>query len=156
MMQIIIISVGKIKERYWQEAINEYIKRLRPYSKIKFIEIAEEKFRRVTERRRITTKEGKKILKVIPQEAMVIALDKVGLSFTSEKWAEKLREWSQFGQKIVFIIGGPLGLSSEVLNKAQITVSLSQMTFTHQMSRVILLEQIYRGLTILRGVVYHY
>jgi 23S rRNA (pseudouridine1915-N3)-methyltransferase len=156
MYDITIISVGFIKESYWQEALDEYAKRLKPYAKLKLIEVKEEKINSVTNRQQILAKEAEKIKGVLPSGAYLIALDRVGSSFTSNEWSEKLSQWSKFGQKIVFIIGGPLGLSAEILNLAKDLVSLSKMTFTHQMTRVILLEQIYRGATIQNGISYHY
>jgi len=156
MYDITIISVGFIKEAYWRQALGEYTKRLKPYVKLKSIEVKEEKINSVTNRLQILAREAEKIKKVLPSGAYLIALDRVGNSFTSNEWADKLVQWSKFGQPIVFIIGGPLGLAAEILNLVNNLVSLSKMTFTHQMTRVILLEQIYRGVTIQNGVTYHY
>lgn len=156
MLDCTIISVGSIKENYWHAAIDEYLKRLHPYSKVNFIEIGEERFEMITDRKRVLEVEGKRITKVIPINSFTIALDRVGVSFTSNEWSSKLLEWSRFGKKLTFIIGGPLGLDSAILKKAHVLVSLSKMTFTHQMTRVILLEQVYRGCLISSGKTYHY
>jgi 23S rRNA (pseudouridine1915-N3)-methyltransferase len=156
MYDIIIISIGKIKERHWQSAIDEYLKRLQPYAKINIIEILEEPISSINNRIQILDKEGEKIAQVIPKDCFVIALDRVGQNFTSTEWSEKIDEWSRFGHRIVFIIGGPLGLSATILQHANVLISFSKMTFTHQMTRVILLEQLYRAVTISRGMTYHY
>jgi len=156
MVDIVIISVGKIKEKFWQDAIGEYVKRLKPYVKLNFFEVPEEKINQVTDRQRILAKEGEKIIKIIPKDCIVVSLDRTGKIYTSTDWSGKIEEWSKFGQKITFIIGGPLGLSADVLNKSQVLLSLSKMTFTHQMVRVILLEQIYRAMMISQGKTYHY
>ena len=156
MINVIIISVGKIKEKYWNDAIQEYLKRLRPYYKIIFKEIPEESISKITDRNRILDIEGKKIVKLIPSDAYIISLDRTGKEYTSNNWAQKLTDYSQFGRSVVFIIGGPLGLSSQVLSKSQLLFSLSKMTFTHQMARIILLEQLYRSAMIIKGKTYHY
>lgn len=156
MFDITIISIGSIKEKYWQEAIDEYLKRLKPNCKLNFIEIPEESITSINDRQRIVGKEGEKILSHLPKDSQIIALDKVGVSYTSTDWANKLDEWSKFGKKLTFVIGGPMGLSSDIIRKANVSFSLSKMTFTHQLTRVILLEQIYRGISILQGKTYHY
>ena len=156
MLDITILSVGAIKETYWRGAIAEYLKRLQPYSRLTFIEIPEEPLGSINDRQRILSIEAEKIIKQLPKDSQVIALDKVGVNYTSADWANKLDEWSKFGKKLTFIIGGPFGLSIDIIHKAQASVSLSKMTFTHQLTRVILLEQIYRGVTILQGKTYHY
>ena len=156
MINISIVSVGTIKERYWQSAIEEYLKRLQPFAKIKIQEIPEERVNSVNNRRVILKKEGAKILKFLKVDSVVVCLDRMGQHYSSIAWADKLVEWSKFGKSIVFVIGGPLGLDEEILKKSKSTVALSKMTFTHQMTRVILLEQIYRGSKILQGGTYHY
>ncbi|MBU0963491.1 23S rRNA (pseudouridine(1915)-N(3))-methyltransferase RlmH [Patescibacteria group bacterium] len=156
MLNVTVISVGSIKEDFWRQAINEYIKRLKPYVKLNFIEIPEERFQKVTDRNKIIAIEGAKILKAMPEEATVIAMDRTGIQFNSPEWSKELEEWSKFAKKIVFVIGGPLGLDPEILRKSNILLSMSKMTFTHQMAQVILLEQLYRGSMILNGKQYHY
>ncbi|MFA6098396.1 MAG: 23S rRNA (pseudouridine(1915)-N(3))-methyltransferase RlmH [Patescibacteria group bacterium] len=156
MLNIIIICVGSVKESFWREAISEYTKRLSPYAKIEIKEIPEEKISKITDRQRILKIEGEKISKAIPDRAFIVALERNGVTFNSVEWAKKLDEWSLHGQQIVFIIGGPLGLYSEILKRAAVLLSFSKMTFTHQMSQIVLLEQIYRGVMITRGKIYHY
>ena len=155
-MKVIIVTVGTIKEQYWKNAIDEYIKRLSPYCSVSIKEIKEERFTDVHNKDTILKKEGDRILKVLPDSAKLIALDRVGKKFDSVEFSEKIGEWTQNGQHIVFIIGGPLGLSDDVIAKVHERISLSWMTFTHQMARVFLLEQLYRSVTILKGKTYHY
>lgn len=156
MLDVTIISVGSIKEGYWKEAIDEYLKRLQPHAKVETIEVPEESINAVTDRERIIGVEAERIIKSIPADTFVIALDRAGKLYTSREWADQLDDWSRFGKKLTFIIGGPLGLDPEVMKKATVILSLAKMTFTHQMTRVILLEQIYRGSMILSGGRYHY
>ncbi len=155
-MKVSIIAAGTIKEQYWNDAIAEYIKRLSPYCSVTITEVKEERFKDANSKDAILRKEGDRILKVLPNNALFIALDKEGKKLDSVGFSENIKEWTQNGQHIVFIIGGPLGLSGDVISKAHERISLSQMTFTHQMSRVILFEQLYRGVTILKGKTYHY
>ena len=156
MIKITIIAVGKIKEKYWQASIDEYIKRLGPYSKLSIIDLPEEKVSNISNRKSIIKKEAQKIIKSIPKEAKVILVDMRGKNFTSEDFSLKISEWSQFGKEICFIIGGPLGLSSEVYTISDQKLALSKMTFTHQLTKVILMEQIYRSMMIQIGKTYHY
>ncbi len=156
MLDVTIVSVGSIKERYWQEAIGEYLKRLQPHAKVQTIEVPEEKITHVTDRDRIIAKEAERILAAIPKDTSVIALDRAGKTYSSREWADQLDDWSRFAKKLTFVIGGPLGLAPVVLERATVIMSLSKMTFTHQMTRVILLEQLYRAGMILSGGQYHY
>lgn len=156
MLDITIISVGTIKEAYWHRAIVEYTKRIHPYAHLKVVEIPEERVTSVADRKKILAAEGVKIRKLLGPLDTIIALDSLGKQYSSADWSQALHNWAQFGRKIVFVIGGPLGLSGEIIRRANTLVSLSKMTFTHQMTRVILLEQIYRGITIERGLTYHY
>jgi len=158
-MQIRIIAVGKIKERFLQEGIAEYEKRLRPYVKLRINEIAEEKRPQVSSpanESAAVEKEGQRILAEIPEGSLVVALDIRGQNWTSEDLANGFRVWELAGRNpVVFIIGGDLGVSPVVLDTCDIQLSLSRMTFTHPMARVLLLEQIYRAFRILRGEPYH-
>jgi 23S rRNA (pseudouridine1915-N3)-methyltransferase len=158
-MQIRIIAVGKIKEKFVQEAIAEYDKRLRPYAKMQIVEVADEKragsASPATESAAIE-KEGERILAAIPEDFFVIALDVMGRSCSSEELAASLREWELSGQnKLAFLIGGDLGCSPDVHARSNMRLSLSPMTFTHPMARLILVEQIYRAFRIIRGEPYH-
>lgn len=156
MFNINILVLGKLKEKYWSEAETEYLKRIKSYAKIKIIEIPEEAFRENDEREKIKMKEAEKIQKYIEQNDIVIALHEYGKQYTSKEFAKFLEEHSTRGENIIFIIGGPLGLHSSILEKAHFQISLSEFTFPHQMVRTILLEQIYRSGTILHGKQYHY
>ncbi|MFA6553878.1 MAG: 23S rRNA (pseudouridine(1915)-N(3))-methyltransferase RlmH [Patescibacteria group bacterium] len=156
MLDIGIISVGKIKELYWQDAIGEYLKRLKPYCKLTFLEVPEEKISSVTDRKRILDVEGERLEKILPNDTYLVVLDSVGVNVSSEEFAKKLEGWSYYGKRITFVIGGPLGLSPKIMTRAKVSLSLSHMTFTHQMVRVILIEQIYRAVSIIQGKAYHY
>ncbi|MHB8162974.1 MAG: 23S rRNA (pseudouridine(1915)-N(3))-methyltransferase RlmH [Methanoregula sp.] len=158
-MQIRIIAVGKIKEKYLQEGIAEYEKRLRPYAKVQIVEITEEK-RPLSASPAIESaakvKEGERILAAILEGSFVIALDVKGQSWSSEELAASFREWELTGQnQLVFVIGGDLGLSPAILERSSLRLSLSKMTFTHPMARLLLIEQVYRAFRILRGEPYH-
>ena len=158
-MQILIIAVGKIKEKYLQEGIAEYQKRLRPYVKMNILEIAEDK--RIghltpSDQKRIKEAEGMRILGSIPQDSFIIVLDVNGVHWSSETLAENLQRYEIAGRNsLSIIIGGDLGLSDAVIARSNIRLSLSLMTFTHQMIRLILLEQIYRACKINRNEPYH-
>ena len=158
-MQIRIITVGKIKERYLQEGIAEYEKRLRPYAKVLVVELGEEK-RSLSASPAIESvtkeKEGERILVAVPEGSFVIVLDVNGQNLSSEELAASFRKWELSGQNhLVFVIGGDLGLSPAVLARGNLRLSLSKMTFTHPMARLILLEQIYRACRINNGEPYH-
>jgi len=158
-MNITIIGVGKIKEKFMQEAIKEYSKRLSRYCNLKIIEVPDEKApENLSDREMelIKQREGEKILSKIPVSSYVIALAIEGKSLSSEDFSKKIDELALGGVgHISFVIGGSLGLSKEVLNRSDFKLSFSKMTFPHQMMRVILLEQVYRGFRISKGEPYH-
>jgi len=158
-MNITIISVGKLKERYLKEAVEEYSKRLSKYCKLDIIEVADEKAPENmsrAEEEAVKQKEGQAILKHIKNDTYAIALAIEGKMLSSEGFSEFIDGLGIKGKSnIAFIIGGSLGLSDEVLRRADYKLSFSPMTFPHQLMRVILLEQIYRGFKIIRGEVYH-
>lgn len=158
-MQVTVIAVGKIKEKYLQNGIAEYEKRLRPIVKLKIVEIAEEKrpvHTSLSEDILVKSAEGSRIIVAIPPESYAIALDVGGVTWSSEDLASATKKWEIAGRNhLTFIIGGDLGLSEEVLKKCPLRLSLSSLTFTHQMARMILLEQIYRAEKINRGEPYH-
>lgn len=156
MFNINIIVLGKLKEKYWRDAEAEYLKRLKSYAKIKIIELPEEAFRESDEREKIKMKEAEKIQKYIQPDNVIIALHEYGKQYTSKEFAKFLEEHSTRGESIIFIIGGPLGLHSSILDQTHFQISLSELTFPHQMVRTILLEQLYRSGTILQGKQYHY
>jgi len=158
-MNIDIIGVGNIKETYWKEAIGEYSRRLSRYCTLRITEVKDEKAPEGlsdAEERKIKETEGKRILGKIREDSFVVALEIRGGKYSSESLAENFEAWSVRGKShLVFVIGGSLGLSAEVLSRADELLSFSDMTFPHQMMRVILLEQIYRSYRILRHEPYH-
>lgn len=158
-MNIQVVCVGKLKEAYWVDGIKEYSKRLSKYCKLTINELKEERLPdNASEAQEMAVKEaeGKTILKQLRKEAYVIALDVQGKGLSSEKLAEKIESLGIEGKhEIVFIIGGSLGLSFAVLQRADFRLSFSAMTFPHQMMRVILLEQIYRSFKLIKGEAYH-
>lgn len=158
-MKITCVTVGKIKEAYFTGAIAEYQKRLSRYCKLEIIELPDEKTpdnASEAQEQQIKEKEGERILKVLKDDAYVIALAIEGKMPDSVELSQKLERLGVQGvSHIMFIIGGSLGLSREVLNRADEKLSFSRMTFPHQLMRVILLEQIYRGYRIMKGEPYH-
>ena len=158
-MKITLVTVGKIKETSLKDAIAEYSKRLGKYCKLEIIEVADEKTPEnasATEEDMIRQKEGERILKYIKEDAYVVALAIDGQMLSSEKLAEKINLLGIQGTShIAFIIGGSIGLSQEVLSRADYQLSFSKMTFPHQLMRVILLEQVYRSYRIITGEPYH-
>ena len=157
-MKITIISVGKIKEKYLVEGIKEYSKRLSKYTKLEIIEVLDERAPENLSKKEmkiIKDKEGKKIEFKI-KNSYVIALDIDGITFSSEELANKIEDIKTYNSShVTFIIGGSLGLSSSILNNADLKMSFSKMTFPHQLMRLILLEQIYRSFRINNNEPYH-
>lgn len=157
-MNIEIIAVGKLKESYWRDACQEYIKRLGAYCNIKVTEIKESRLTDENPSGEMVVKkaEGKDILSHISDNDYVVTLEIKGEKFSSEAFSEKISAISMAAKPdIVFIIGGSLGLSTEVSERANLKLSFSDMTFPHQMMRVVLLEQVYRAFKINRGETYH-
>ena len=159
-MKITIITVGKIKEKYLRDAIAEYSKRLSRYCKLEIIEVADEKtVEHASEavEDSIRSKEAERILKYVKEDAYVITLEINGEQLTSEQLAAKVEQLGIQGTShLVFIIGGPYGFSPKVYEAAHEKLSLSRMTFSHQMIRLIFVEQLYRAMTILNGGPYHH
>ncbi len=159
MIKISIISVGKIKEKYLKLGIDEFSKRLSKYCKLDIIELSDEKAPEnlsLKEMNIIKDKEGRAIISKIKQNSYLIALAIDGEKFSSEKFAKKLDKLTVEGNShLCFVIGGSLGLSDEVLSRANMKMSFSDMTFPHQMMRLILLEQIYRCFRINNNEPYH-
>lgn len=158
-MKITVVCVGKIKEKYFTMGIEEYSKRLSRYCKLDIIQVPDEKTpdnASEAEELMIKKKEGERILKNIKDNAYVIALAIEGKMLTSEELADKIDKLGVGGDShIVFVIGGSLGLDEEVLKRADYKLSFSKMTFPHQMMRMVLLEQVYRGYRIINGEPYH-
>lgn len=159
MLNINIICVGKLKEKYWTQAVAEYEKRLRTFCKFKITEVDEEKISDNPNSSQIEAtleKEGKRIFKAVGKGSEVIALCIEGKQVSSPQLAEIFNSVAVKGKsEIDFIIGGSWGLSEEVKRVAEIKLSMSKMTFPHQLARVMLCEQIYRGFQISSGGKYH-
>ncbi|HAB61506.1 MAG TPA: 23S rRNA (pseudouridine(1915)-N(3))-methyltransferase RlmH [Lachnospiraceae bacterium] len=158
-MKITVLCVGKIKEKYFTLGIDEYAKRLSRYCKLEIIEVPDEKTpdnASENEELQIKAKEGDKLLRYIKDNAYVIALAIEGKMLTSEELSEKMEQLGINGDSnVVFIIGGSLGLDMRILDRADYKLSFSKMTFPHQMMRMVLLEQVYRGYRIMKGEPYH-
>lgn len=158
-VNISIVTVGKLKEKYLKQGIEEYIKRLSAYAKIEVVEVPDEKAPEQlsdTEMEQVKQKEGERILTKIHPDSHVIALAIQGRMLTSEQLAANLDNLATYGKsKITFVIGGSLGLSEDVLKRADEQLSFSKMTFPHQLMRLILVEQVYRAFRIMRGEPYH-
>lgn len=158
-MKITVLCVGKVKEKFYRDAIDEFSKRLSRYCKMEIVEVADEKTQEQAsdvEIRLVKEKEGERLLKNIKEDAYVITLCIDGKQLDSEELSEKMEKLGVQGvSHIYFIIGGSLGLADEVIKRADFKLSFSKMTFPHQLMRVILLEQIYRGYRIMNNEPYH-
>lgn len=158
-MKITILATGKIKEKYFESALQEYKKRLGRYCKFEITEVADEKTpdnASVAEEDIIRAKEGERLKKYIKSSAYVIALAINGKQLSSEEFADKINQLGINGTShIIFIIGGSIGLDNKILEMADERLSFSKMTFPHQLMRVILSEQIYRAYRIINKEPYH-
>jgi 23S rRNA (pseudouridine1915-N3)-methyltransferase len=158
-VNISIITIGKLKEKYLKQGIDEYIKRLSTYAKIEVLELPDEKAPEnlsAAEMEQVKQKEGERILQKISPDAYVIALAIQGKMKSSEQLAEDLDKLATYGKsKVAFVIGGSLGLSDEVIKRSDEALSFSKMTFPHQLMKLILVEQVYRAFRIIRGEPYH-
>lgn len=158
-MRITVVAVGKIKEKFYSDAVAEYGKRLGRYCKLEIVQVEDEKTpdkAGAAVEDAIRQKEGERILKYLRKDAYTVILDIRGRMYDSVEFAECIDRLATEGKShIQFVIGGSLGLHEEVSKKADLTVSFSKMTFPHQLMRVILLEQIYRAYRIINGEPYH-
>ena len=158
-MQIQIAAVGKIKERYLKDAIEEYSKRLSRYYSLEITEVSDEKAAEnlsLAEEEAVREREGERLLKQIRDDAYVITLDLQGKQLSSEQLAAQMEDLVLRGEsRITFVIGGSLGLGKNVKKRSDYALSFSKMTFPHQLMRVILLEQVYRSFKIRKGEPYH-
>nr|WP_308507838.1 23S rRNA (pseudouridine(1915)-N(3))-methyltransferase RlmH [uncultured Stomatobaculum sp.] len=158
-MNVTLLTVGSLKERYWREAVAEYEKRLSAYCKFRLIEVKDEKTPDAIDSaaaRRVRQKEGERLLEKMDARSLVVTLEIQGKKFDSEGFAaemEKLEERSR--GELCFVIGGSLGLSPEVSARAALHLSFSDFTFPHQLMRVLFLEQLYRSYRIRTGAPYH-
>ncbi len=159
MVSVTLIAVGKIKEKYLREALDEYAKRLSAYCKFEVVEVKDEKTPdspSTREKQLVLEREGERISAKIPQGAAVISLCVEGKQMTSKRFAELISSYSIRGiSKIAFIIGGSFGLDEKIKALSDVRLSFSEMTFPHMLMRVILAEQLYRGFTITEGKTYH-
>ena len=159
MQHVTVLCVGKLKESYWRDAVAEYAKRLSAFCRFTVIEVDEERLPDAPSAAQIAhtlEEEGKRLLSRIPRDALTVALCIEGKIVSSEMLSARLSSWALDGKShIVFVIGGSFGLSDEVKNAAALRLSMSPMTFPHQLARVMLLEQIYRAFQIASGGKYH-
>ncbi len=159
-MRITIVTAGKIKEKYLTAGINEFLKRLGPFATVKIVEIQEERMKdnpSEAEKQQVLLQEGQRLLKQVPEGSYLFVLDVHGKQASSEELAEKIQALGLQGRSnLTFLIGGAFGLSQEVRRAADFRLSFSPMTFTHQMIRLLLIEQIYRAFKINRGEKYHW
>ena len=159
-MKITIVAAGKIKEKYLAEGIKEFMKRMGPFANVQIVEINEEKMKdnpSEAEKKQVLAAEGQRLLKKVPAGSYLFVLDVYGQQQSSEELAAKIHQLGLQGQSsLTFLIGGAFGLSEEVRQAADFRLSFSPMTFTHQMVRLLLVEQIYRSFKINRGEKYHW
>ena len=158
MLNINVVCIGKLKEKYLKDAINEYSKRLSKYCKLSICELGDEKipdklYPKLVEE--IKTKECNNILNHIKKDSFIIALDLNGKEFTSEEFSQKIETISMENSTITFIIGGSLGLTRDLLEMCNLKICFSKLTFPHQLIRVFLLEQLFRSFKIQNGETYH-
>ena len=158
-MKIKVISVGKLKEKYLVQGINEYLKRLNAYAKVEIVEVPDEKAPEnlsKAEMMQVKEREGNRILAKMNDNEYVFALAIEGKELTSEAFSKKIEQLGIDGKStITFVIGGSLGLSDTVIHRSQQQLSFGKMTYPHQLMKLILVEQIYRGFRIMRGEPYH-
>lgn len=155
-MNIKIIALGKIKEKFLKDGIDEFLKRLTPYSSIEIIELTPEEIKDVNLTQKALDAEADKILPHIKKDSFVITLEIQGKQLSSEDFAQKVNNIIISGvTELIFVIGSSCGLSEKVSQRANFKLSFSKMTFLHQFARLILVEQIYRAFKILKGEVYH-
>ncbi len=158
-MQITIITVGKLKEKYLIEGIEEYVKRLSKYTKLKITEVKDEKAPEKLshkEKKQVMEVEGERILKKIDKDTYVIALEREGIEMSSEAFAKKIEDIKTYNAShIIFIIGGSLGLCNKVRRQVNLELSFGRFTLPHQLMRLVLLEQIYRSFRINNNEPYH-
>ena len=159
-MRITLVAAGRLKENYLRLGIGEFMKRLAPFAQVEIREIREERMPEApsaAEKEQVLRSEGARLLKLVPEGSFLFVLDVCGKELSSEELAEELAALALKGQSsITFLIGGAFGLSEEVRRAADVRLSLSRLTFTHQMVRLLLMEQIYRAFKINRGEKYHW
>ena len=154
-MKIELLFLGKTKDRFLADGIAEYAKRLSHYTTLS-IKTLKSRGKPQSNDALVKAAEGELLLKNVTRGSFLVALDGTGKQYSSEGLSGLIDQWEQQGRQLItFLIGGPVGLSKEVLNRADLLLSLSRLTFTHDMVRMLLLEQLYRAYTIKRGEKYH-
>ena len=155
-MNIKIIALGKIKEKFLKDGINEFLKRLTPYASVEITELSAIEIKDENLTAKILEQEGEKILSHIKPQSFVITMEIKGKMFSSEEFAKKIEDITNDGiSEIIFVIGSSCGISPTVSARANLKMSMSKMTFLHQFARLILVEQIYRAFKIIIGETYH-
>lgn len=155
-MKIKIIALGKIKEKFLKEGVDEFLKRLTPYTSVEIVELPAIEIKDENLTDKILEQEGEKILAQIKPNSYVITLEIEGKNFSSVKFSQKLKEIGNDGyNEIIFVIGSSCGLAKTVSERGNLKLSLSKMTFLHQFARLLLIEQIYRAFKIQKGETYH-
>ncbi len=158
MLHIDIVCVGKIKEKYLQDAISEYTKRVSKYCILKIVELPDLKIPNncsISECNNIKSLEGNNIISHLKKQSYIFCLDLKGKQYSSEEFSKKIEDITRFNSHITFIIGGSLGVSDDVLSNSKELICFSKMTFPHQLIRVFLIEQIYRAFKIMNNEAYH-
>lgn len=155
-MNIKIIALGKIKEKFLKEGIDEFLKRLTPYASVEILELSPIEIKDENLTQKVLDQEGEKILSHIKPQSFVITMEIKGKMLSSEEFAKKIEDLTNDGiGEIVFVIGSSCGISANVSARANFKMSMSKMTFLHQFARLILVEQIYRAFKIIKGETYH-
>lgn len=156
-MRIVILCMGKTKERFIQDGIDKYLRLLKHYSGIELREVREEKVHDLKAAPAIRAREAERILKTVAEGSYLVALDERGQEFTSHEFAAFLNALRETGVRdLTFVLGGAMGLDDSIPATAKRTIALSRWTLTHEMARLVLLEQLYRAFTIITGKTYHY
>jgi len=155
-IRLALIFVGRASDSYIREGCREYEQRVRRYAELRLVPIPEERIVAKGRKDYILRQEGRRIRENLPPEAFAVALDEKGKALTSEVFARSLDQWSRSGSReIAFILGGPYGLDESLKEKADFRLSFSTMTLAHGLARMLLLEQVYRAFSLLRGEPYH-
>lgn len=155
-LKIKIIALGKIKEKFLKNGIDEFLKRITPFASVFVVEINPIEIKDENLKEKVLLQEGEKILSNIKQSDYVITLEILGKEFSSEEFASKIKELTNIGtQEVVFVIGSSCGIGKNVSERANLKMSMSKMTFLHEFARLILVEQIYRAFKIIQGGTYH-
>ena len=155
-MKIKIIALGKIKEKFLKEGIDEFLKRLTPYTSLEIVELNPVEIKDENLTQKALDEEGVNILSLIKDDSFVITMEIQGKQLSSEEFAQKIKEITMNGtSELVFVIGSSCGISDKVSQRADFKLSMSKMTFLHQFARLLLVEQIYRAFKILKGEKYH-